>query len=139
FQSDQTLTSVHIAVPWNATVATFTFWHRYSFDFEASGSTAWDGGVLELSVDNGPWTNAPIITSGGYTRDLVVCPTLNPLANRSAWSGNSGGWVQVTGDLMAYRNHDVRLRFRLGTSETVGGVGWWIDDFSVTFSQQACY
>lgn len=125
-----------IPIPMNATQATLTFWHRYDFDIQ--GSTAWDGGILELSINSGPW-NVPSFASGGLNGVLVNCPTLNPLAGRQAWVGSSGGWVQSSVDLMPYRGMSVRFRFRLGTSETVGGGGWWIDDVVVGLNQLYCW
>jgi hypothetical protein len=137
YVSDQQLTLNNpITIPLNTSQATISFWQSY--DFDAQGPTAWDGGVLETSVNGGPWNDAPII-SGGYTGVLVSCPSLNPLASRQAWVGSSEGWVQVSVDLTPYRGMSVRFRFREGTSDTVGGEGWWIDDVAVSFTQGFCW
>ncbi len=135
--SDQQLTLNNaLIIPPNTTQATLSFWQSY--DFDISGAAAWDGGVLEISVNGGPWNDAAI-ASGGYNGALVNCPSLNPLAGRQAWVGSSGGWVQASVDLMPYRGMSVRFRFREGTSETIGGGGWWVDDVLISFAQGFCW
>src|SRR5439155_17773054 len=99
--SDQRLTiSSPIIVPLNATQATLTFWHNYSFESANGGFTPYDGGGLEVSTDGLTWTDAValnLITSGGYNGRLVAgCSSQNPLAGRLAWVNSSGGWRQVT-------------------------------------------
>ncbi len=137
YVSDQQLIlSNPIAVPLNATQATLSFWHRYDFDIE--GSTAWDGGTLETSINGGPW-NVPAFASGGLNGVLVNCPSLNPLAGRQAWVGSSNGWVQASVNLLPYKGMSVSFRLRLGTSETVGAGGWWIDDVLISFTQSSCW
>lgn len=137
--SDQRLVTTNpIFISYFAAGAQVSFWHKY--DFDTVGLSAYDGGVLEASTDGGAtWTDVPSFSSGGYTHTIVGCPNQNPLAGRRAWSGDSSGWVQVTASLWSLRNHWVVLRFRLGTSESNGGVGWWIDDFIVTIYEVSCY
>jgi hypothetical protein len=119
----------------NATQATLTFWHRY--EFEISGSAAWDGGVLEASTDGGAsWAD---IGSALYTGTLVGCPTSNPLAGRQAWVGSSGTWVPANVNLLGYRGRNLLVRFRLGTDETGSAPGWWVDDIAFTFAQSLCF
>src|SRR5207249_3325478 len=96
------------------------------------GFTPYDGGGLEVSTDGLTWTDAValnLITSGGYNGRLVAgCSSQNPLAGRLAWVNSSGGWRQVTVTLSPYRGQGVLFRFRLGTDQTAGAAGWWIDD-----------
>ena len=106
---------------------TLRFWHRYDTQ---SGA---DGGVLEISVDGGPWQDLrERITTGGYDRQLSGVPS-NPLNGRWAWSGNSGGWREVTVDLGAYAGGSARIRFRWGSDDSAGGLeGWYVDDVRLT-------
>ncbi|MFL5734617.1 MAG: hypothetical protein ACJ78Q_15645, partial [Chloroflexia bacterium] len=137
FVSDQRLTiGDHMDVPLNATQATLSFYQLY--DLEANVQVAYDGGVLEVSTDGTAWSN-PTFISGGYDKTLEGCASQNPLGGRDAWSGSSGGWVQATVDLMAYRGRSVLFRFRLGTDQAGGAAGWWIDDVTVSFAQSACF
>src|SRR5207247_45179 len=121
-----------IAVPFNATQATLSFWHRYNL--EVGPSFAYDGGVLEESTDDVTWADASFI-SGGYNYTVLSCSSSNPLAGRRAWSGDIGGWQQAAANLMPYRGQSVYFRFRLGTDETGSAPGWWVDDVTVSFTQ----
>ncbi len=111
----------------------FTFQHRYAFEFAEDPIFGdlyfYDGGVIELSTDNGvTWTDIGlnlydgVITEGG----------LNPLENRPALAGISVGypaWLNVTINLgTAYQGQTVRVRFRVGTDVAVGSVGWDVDN-----------
>jgi len=109
----------------------FTFNHRYLF--ESSGGTDYDGGVIEISVNNGPWSDIGGSASPGYTGTLDV-GGLNPIEGRSAYTGTSPGypaWNTVTVSLgTAYQGQSVRVRFRIGTDIGVGAIGWEIDDIA---------
>src|SRR5207302_1563510 len=112
--ADQRLTlSAPIAVPPNTIQATLSFWHRYNLEVAGAGR-AFDGGVLEMSTNGGAtWADASI-TSGGYNNTIgSPCSSPNPLAGRRVWSGDSGGWQQVTADLTPYRGANVLFRLRL--------------------------
>src|SRR5205814_6611714 len=67
------------------------------------------------------------------------CPSGNPLAGRAAFTGASSGWVGETVNLLPYRGRSVLVRFRLGTDQTGGAAGWWIDDITVSFTQSSCF
>jgi hypothetical protein len=114
----------------------FRFRHRFATE------TAYDGGVLEYSVDGGIlWhdvlegdggaipANANRFVDHGYNATLSNC-CANPLATLNAWSGDSGGWLEVTVNLSDFADHEVLLRFRMGTDSHIGAVGWWIDDLA---------
>jgi MYXO-CTERM domain-containing protein len=110
----------------------FSFQHRYAFEVDqdpvTSAFTYYDGGVIEISTDQGAtWTDigAPLyvgaLTTGG----------LNPLEGRQAVAGISTGypaWLNATINLgTAYQGQTVQVRFRIGTNVAVGSVGWDID------------
>lgn len=110
---------------------------RNSYNMEAG----FDGGVLEVSAPNingGAFTDIrdPAIggtfVSGGYTLAINFgSPT--PLAGRSAWSGNSNGYIHTVADLGPnIAGQMVRLRFRMATENSGAGVGWRIDDVVLT-------
>ncbi len=119
--------------------ARLSFWHRY--DTEA-GSSAYDGGVLEYSVDGGTtWfdvlagnggsipANPGRFLAGGYNATLSSGFS-NPLAGRQAWSGDNAAWEQVQVDLSDLAGQDTRFRWRFGSDSSVSDVGWWVDDVS---------
>jgi len=110
----------------------FTLSHRYSF--EADTFTFYDGGVIEVSTDDGmTWTDiAPSFKSNGYNATLW---SLNgPLKSRRAFSGNSSGYpgfITSTVDFgTLYAGKTVKLRFRVGTDADVGATGWDLDQIS---------
>ena len=110
----------------------FALSHRYSF--EADTFTFYDGGVIEISTDDGmTWTDiATSFKSNGYNATLW---SLNvPLKSRRAFSGNSTGYpgfITTTVDFgTLYAGKTVKLRFRVGTDADVGATGWDLDAIS---------
>jgi len=120
----------------------FTFRHRYWFDFK--DAVAYDGGILEISTDNGTtWTDLGTVTgaslSPGYDTTLRTGSiTDNPLRGKKAFARKSAGypaWTHATVSLgRLYAGRTVRLRFRVGTDELNGaGInpeGWSVDDIA---------
>lgn len=112
-----------------------TFWHW--IEAEASGAypdSAYDGGVVEISYNGGPWTVLPM---PGYTHHIrseagggnPYTGPFNP--GTPVFSGSSGGWVEQTADLSAYAG-DIQLRFRFGSDGGGADEGWYIDDVRLT-------
>jgi hypothetical protein len=108
--------------------AQLTFRHYYNTE------SSWDGGVLEIKIGNGAFTD--ILTAGGsfvtggYNRTLNSSG--NPLAGRQAWSGNSGGFVTTTVKLpAAAAGQNVQFKWRCGSDDSVSGAGWYVDSVVV--------
>ncbi len=125
--SDQYLISPPIHVQPGSLLS---FWHSYNM--EASGSTAYDGGVVEVSADAGAtWTDLGArMTQNGYVATLSSSSS-NPLAGRLAFTGDSGGWIETRATLDPWADKVIRIRFRQGTDSTVAKPGWWVDDVLV--------
>ena len=73
---------------------TIAFEHRFSFEFTAQG--AWDGGVVEISTDDGASWNAVGATPSfynGQTNGVTSAP-IGP--NRPAFVNRSTGWPNFT-------------------------------------------
>jgi len=110
--------------PCQLTNAQLTF--RHSYDLESG----YDGGVLEISINGGAFTD--ILSSGGSFvtngyNQTISAYYQNPLAGRNAWSGNSGGFVTTSVRLPAAAGGTVQLRWRLGSDNSAGAVGWYVD------------
>ncbi len=114
---------------------TMTFWHWIAA--EASGSypdSAYDGGVVEISHNGGPWAVLPL--SPGYTHYVrATAGSGNPYTGpftpgTPVFSGASAGWSQQTANLSAYVG-DVQLRFRFGSDNNTNNEGWYIDDVQI--------
>jgi immune inhibitor A len=101
-----------------------TFWHWMEAEL-ASGSKAWDGGIVEASLDYGPWQ---LVTPDGeypYTiRNGSDCPFP---AGTPCFSGIMSAWQYREIDLSSLEGI-VQVRFRFGTDGAVGYEGWYIDD-----------
>ena len=92
FTSDATASDIKddrlISPPLNLTAAsTLSFWHKFAFE------DGFDGGLLEVSVDGGAWTEiAPAaFTSGGYN-GVIDSGFASPIAGRNAWTGTSSSF-----------------------------------------------
>ena len=76
------------------------FGHGYSFDKDAK--RRYDGGILEIRVDDGPWRGVGgLFTHGGYN-GKIASNYGNPLKGKRAWTGDSHGWSQARVDLSTF-------------------------------------
>ena len=104
-----------------------TFRQRYQMDYE------FDGGVLELSINGGSFTDIILaggtFASGGYDTPLVA----GTLSGRAAWTGDSVNYVTTEINLPANTsNQNIQLRWRFGSDDMEGGDGWRIDNVQIT-------
>ncbi len=101
------------------------FRHAYRFEF------GYDGGVVEYQVGAGSWTDAKLLpTENGY--DAILSNSYsNPLANRSAFTGQSHGYISTRYGLSSLAGQSVRFRFRIGTDSSVADFGWFLDDIRI--------
>jgi len=114
---------------------------RLRFRHRLATQNAFDGGVLEYSLDGGAtWfdilqggdglpANPARFLTNGYNGTLAAGS--NPLAGRQAWSGNSGGYRQVTVDLADFAGRNALFRWRLGCDAQTAGEGWWLADLAL--------
>lgn len=105
-----------------------------SFDTEGG----FDGGVLEISIGGGTFTDildaGGSFVSGGYNGTIDPDPIFgNALSGRAAWTGSSAGFISTVVNLpAAAAGQNVQLRWRMGTDTSVSAVGWAIDTIQVT-------
>jgi hypothetical protein len=135
--SDASVPSDHYLISPDLVVGSsgsFTMEFDHSFDFEFDGGGNYDGGVVEMSVDGGAWTD---IGGSVYNGTLVnYGGNLNPLAGRKAFVGNSSGTIHtkitaVTSFAPSLApGSTIRVRFRIGTDNAVGAGGWMVDNIS---------
>jgi hypothetical protein len=113
---------------------------RNNYNMEFSGGTYWDGGVLEVSspnINGGAFTDVtdPAVggsfVAGGYNGTIANIAN-NPLSDRMAWGGSSGGYIDTVVKLGPNVNgQTIQLRFRMGTDDAVGAPGWRIDTINM--------
>ncbi len=133
------ITDVRLDTPTIAiSSATAQLTFRNNFDLEST----FDGGVLEISIGGGAFTD--IITAGGsfvtggYNATISVNFS-SPIAGRQAWSGASGGFITTTVNLpAAAAGQNIVLRFRRATDTSVSDVGWRVDTISITDGFVCC-
>ena len=114
---------------------------NHSYGFENSGANYYDGGVLEVSTDGGSsWSDAGGLIVGGASYGGTIGTTdTNPLAGRSAFTGDSFGYTATKLDLSSLIHETVRFRFRIGTDSVISDYGWFIDDARIfTCSPVGC-
>ena len=113
---------------------------NHSYGFDNTGTSHWDGGVLEVSTDGGAtWADAGglIVAGASYDGNLSVSTT-NPLAGRAAFGGDSFGYTATRLDLAGLAGQDVRFRFHIGTDSVVDDYGWFLDDARIFTCAAAC-
>lgn len=134
--SDQRLETPAILLPASVNRILLNFQNWQSIEAGATG--CFDGGVVELSVDNGEnWVQPGTGDVQARPYDGSVAEHfLNPLAGRQAWCGDPRDfWERYTIDLSVHGGQSVRLRFRFGTDNSVGRTGWHVDAVEV----KACF
>jgi hypothetical protein len=92
-----------------------------------SSTSAWDGALVEISLNGGGFTQLTPI--GGYTHTsngYNSWPSGTP-----CWSG-AFGWTEIICDLSAYADNNVQIRFRFSSDIYLAYEGWYIDDVEIT-------
>lgn len=128
--SDKQLLSPSITLVCDAGAVQVSF--RSNFNLQ----DGFDGGVLEVSYDNG-LTFADVLAAGGtfvvggYNGTISSCCG-NPLAGRQAWTGSSTGFIDTTVvNLPGGCLIQLILRWRMGSDSSVSGEGWRIDNVDI--------
>ena len=120
--SDKHLDSPPIAID-SLENAILTFRNNYALE------NAFDGGVLEISIDGGAFqdilTAGGSFLQGGYNGTISTCCG-NPLAGRQAWTGSSSGPFIPTIVGMPC-GHTCVLRWRMASDSSTSDQGWRID------------
>jgi hypothetical protein len=114
---------------------------RHNFNLEASAedpNLGFDGGVLEISVDQGQTFHdileaGGIFVTGGYNRTIST-DRGSPIAGRQAWSGNSGGFITTTVLLPSVIIQGT-LRWRMASDNSGSGEGWRVDSIDISWCQ----
>jgi hypothetical protein len=123
--SDEYLTSPVFTVGGGGSL-NLQFDHSWSFEFDAGGN--YDGGVVEMSVNGGAFTD---IGTPAYNGTILnYAGDVNPLKGRPAFVQNSGGNVHTSLTQAIAPGSTVQVRFRLGTDSSFGAAGWDVDNIA---------
>jgi hypothetical protein len=107
-------------------VSTLSFYHFYSTE------SGYDGGVVEISTDNGAnWTDlGAYMKTNGYNTS-IASDAGTALINRAAFSGTSNGFVQTIIDLSSFAGSTAKFRFRFASDNGGNVNGWYVDNISL--------
>jgi large repetitive protein len=103
------------------------FDHSWNFEFDGGGN--YDGGVVELSVNGGAYTD---FFSPGYNGTILNqgAGSPNPLRGRSGFVNNSAGTIHASMTQAIAPGSTVQIRFREGSDGAIGAAGWNIDNIA---------
>jgi Zn-dependent metalloprotease len=110
------------------------FSHAFLFEYYATPTNKYyfDGGVLEYSTDGKTWKDAKPLFNGGQNYKGVISLFYgNPLKGRSAFVGDSHGYVQSRYNLSSLAGKTIRFRWRIGTDISFPSFGWFVDDVRI--------
>lgn len=125
--SDEYLTSPVFTVDGGGSL-NVQFDHSWGFEFDGGGN--YDGGVVEMSVNGGAFTD---IGTPAYNGTILNNPSGgNPLRGRPGFVQNSAGTVHTSLTQAIAPGSTVQVRFRVGTDNSVGAAGWNVDTVAFT-------
>ena len=135
---DERWTSPNLIV--GAGPMTMTFKHRHKFEASDDGTGTiayWDGGVIEVSQDNGmTWQDISMFGTPGYNQQIGYTGGPNPLNARQGYADTNPSYPAMDtvtiNTAMTLANKTIKVRFRIGTDDFVGDEGWYVDDVSFT-------
>jgi FlgD Ig-like domain/Fungalysin/Thermolysin Propeptide Motif len=99
-----------------------------SEESSAHEGRAYDGGLLEISVDGGPWTQ--LFPDGDYTHTIRAGSTPGPFDEGTDVYAGSSDWHQVNFNLADFEGN-AQLRLRFGSDGADTREGWYIDDIVI--------
>ena len=120
-----------------APTGTFSVSYSTRFSFEFDASINYDGGVIEVSQDNGvTWTDIETIVPGTYNGVIgTYAGDLNPAAGRPGFVQQSAGYPALATKVItfpaSYLGKTVLIRFGSSSDSGVTTGGWDIDNIVV--------
>lgn len=124
----------------------FAFAHRFSFEAAYTSSLGryqyFDGGAIELSVDEGEWLNWFYFLTDAQALALLQGGVVNFVEDGTPGVGGLPGWVRLSSGFPGFisysvnfgtqfAGHQVRIRFRHGSDGGVGAYGWDVTNIQV--------
>ena len=129
----------------NFTGVTATPVLRFKQKFDTDADADWDGGIVEISINNGTWTRVDSVVGAGanfntvnstawYNNNVASGPVSAPKFSglSTAYATHSNGWITSSTPLTGVTGQsNVRVRFRFGADAFGIDEGWAIDDIEV--------
>ncbi len=112
---------------------TLTFEHSYAF--EADDDEAFDGGVLEISLDGTIWQDVSTLDATLPYGPLAMTGVGQALSGRKGFTGQNPSFPAadtVTVELSALAGKLFKLRFRIASDNSNASPGWDVDNVAFT-------
>lgn len=103
------------------------FFHWMEAETHSNPSYAWDGGMVQMSLNGGSWTQ--ITPQGGYPYQIYNNNASPFAANTPVYSGDFS-WTEAIFEL-GNISGTAQFRWVFGSDGYVGGEGWYIDDVQI--------
>ncbi|MDQ3132059.1 MAG: M36 family metallopeptidase, partial [Acidobacteriota bacterium] len=108
---------------------------QLKFDIKYDTEPSYDGAVLEIKIGSGSYQDilaaGGTFVSGGYNSSFATNSD-NPIEGRSAWTGNSGGYISTSINLPAsVINQPIQFRWRIASDTTLAVEGVYIDNIQI--------
>ena len=118
--------------------AQISFRHWYSTE------SGYDGGVLEISINGGAFTDI-VALGGSFVQNgyngKVPTGYQSPIAGRNAWTGDSLGFINTVANLPpSSSSRTVQFQWRLGCDESnpSSQLGWYVDTVKLAAVTPIC-
>jgi hypothetical protein len=116
---------------------------QLSFKQRYTTEASFDGGVLEISIAGGAFTDivtaGGVFVHGGYGASISSSASGSALIGRRVWSGSITTTSQVIVDLPAAASgQNVQFRWRFSSDSSAGSTGWNIDSVQVSSTTYGC-
>ena len=113
--------------------AVMKFWHWMDAEVSlAYPAYAYDGGLVELSVDGGPWTQ--LTPEDGYPYLIRERMNPGPFPQDTPVFSGSHDWEEETVQLVGLVG-SLQIRFRFGSDSDGEAEGWYVDDVLILGTQ----
>ncbi|HEY0481198.1 MAG TPA: M36 family metallopeptidase, partial [Kofleriaceae bacterium] len=127
--SDQYLISPVMTVDGSGSL-NVQFDHSWSFEFDGGGN--YDGGVIEMSVNGGAFTDIGGAVGGGAYNGTILnySGDVNPLKGRPGFVQASAGVIHTSVTRAVAPGSTVQVRFRFGADSSGAASGWNLDNIA---------
>ncbi len=110
---------------------------KLSFAHRFNTEEGWDGGVVEISTNDGAtWVDLGDKMIVNPYNGTVGAGVGNNLANRAAFNGLVSTFINTTAQLKSFTGQTAKIRFRFGSDDNTAGIGsptgWFVDDVKIT-------
>ncbi|MFT3979739.1 MAG: M36 family metallopeptidase [Ferruginibacter sp.] len=124
--SDQILRTT-AAIALGSNQSALSFWHRYDTE------QGYDGGVVEISTDNGTtWTDLDPKMILGYYNAVIDAASGTAIAGRKAYTGSNGtSFIKTDINISSYAGQSALFRWRFVSDNGTSATGWYVDDILV--------